>query len=241
MTVTRKPFEYRDGDKRFVGELALDEAVAGPRPGVLVVHEGGGINDHPKWRASLLAEMGYVALACDLYGDGELTRDAERRNALMNGLITEPGLLRRRVRVALEQLVALPQVDKSRVAAIGYCFGGMTVLELARSGADIAGIVSFHGLLRATAPAEPGAVKAKLLVCHGVEDPLVPPEQVAAFVEEMKHADADWQMVTYAHAGHGFTRKDAGALGMKGVFYEERADRRSWAAMKELFAEVFGS
>ncbi len=239
MTVVRTPFDYRDGEKLFRGEIARDEAIQTPRPGVLVVHEGGGINDHPKWRAGLLAELGYVALACDLYGNGELTRDAARRNELMRDLCADPAKLRRRVRLGLDALVAQPGVDRSRIAAIGYCFGGMAVLELARSGADIAAVVSFHGLLQTALPAERGAIRAKLLVCTGVEDPLVPPEQVAAFVEEMRRADADWQLMTYAHAGHGFTRKDAASVGIPGVFYEERADRRSWNAMKAFFDEIF--
>ncbi len=143
------------------------------------------------------------------------------------------------IQVALEALAAHPGVDRSRLAAIGYCFGGMSVLELARSGSALAGVVSFHGLLSTQQPAEPGVIKAKVLACHGVEDPFAPPSQVAAFVEEMRQSECDWQLVTYANAGHGFTRKDAASLGMKGVYYEERADRRSWAAMRTFFDEIF--
>jgi len=243
MSVTRKPLEYSDdAGKRFCGEIAYDDAARGPRPGVLVVHEGGGINPHPTWRAERLAqELGVVALACDLYGDGEHTSDAQRRNELMGALRGDAAALRGRVRLGLDVLAAQPGVDRGRLAAIGYCFGGMAVLELARSGAPVAGVVSFHGILATARPAQKGGPGAKLLVCHGVEDPLVPPEQVAAFVEEMRRADVDWQMITYAHAGHGFTRKDAASTGIPGVFYEERADRRSWEAMKTFFAEIFGA
>jgi dienelactone hydrolase len=241
VTPIRRPFEYRDGDKLFRGEIARDEASRTPCPAVLVAHEGNGINDHPKERAARLAELGYVALACDLYGNGENTRDPQRRNELMGELRTDATKLRRRVRVALDALAAEPGVDPKRLAAIGYCFGGMAVLELARSGAELAGVVSFHGILVTAQAAQPGAIKAKLLVCHGVEDAVVPPEQVVAFTEEMRRADADWQLVTYAHAGHGFTRKDAASLGGKGVFYEERADRRSWTAMRAFFDEIFAT
>jgi dienelactone hydrolase len=237
----RAPLQYRDGGDLFCGEIVRDDATTtSPRPGVLVVHEGGGINDHPKWRAGLLAELGYVALACDLYGNGEFLTDPQRRAERMAELHGDPAKLRRRVQVGLDALAAQPGVDPARLAAVGYCFGGMTVLELARSGAEIRGVVSFHGLLSTAQPAGPGAIRAKVLACHGIEDPLVPPEQLAAFVDEMRRSGCDWQVITYANAGHGFTRKDASSLGMKGVFYEERADRRSWAAMKFFLEEIFG-
>jgi dienelactone hydrolase len=248
MVIVPTSHEYRDEEEQlvFVGELAAPALQApGPGPcrqalpGVLVVHEGGGINDHPRWRARLLAELGYVALACDLYGNGERITDASRRNERMAELRNPPSRLRRRAQIALDALAAHPEVDPTRLAAIGYCFGGMTVLELARSGAPLKGVVSFHGLLSTQLPAQPGAIKAKVLACTGAEDPLVPPDHVAAFVEEMRASGCDWQLVTYAHAGHGFTRKDASSLGIPGIAYDERADARSWAAMKAFLEEIF--
>lgn len=230
--------DYRHGNQLLCGYLAWDDGTAAPRPGVLVVHEGGGINDHPKRRARSLATLGFVALACDLYGNGEFTSDPQRRNQLMNDLRSDPAVLRGRAAAGIEALAAQPMTDPSRLAAIGYCFGGMTVLELARSGANLAGVVSFHGILQTARPAEPGAVKAKVLVCHGVEDPFVRPEQVAAFMDEMRRAGVDWQLITYAAAGHGFTRPDAATLGVAGVAYEPRADARSWVAMKNFFEEI---
>jgi dienelactone hydrolase len=206
-----------------------------------VVHEGGGINPHPKARARrLAAELGYVALACDMYGNGEFTTDPKRRSELMGELRDDPRKLRARAQAGLDALTSRPEVDRARLAAIGFCFGGMTVLELARSGANIAGVVSFHGFLATELPAAAGAVKAKVLACHGTDDPFAPAEQVAAFVNEMRSAGADYQVNLYGAAAHGFTRSDAASLGMAGVAYEPRADVRSWAAMKTFFEELFG-
>jgi dienelactone hydrolase len=239
--VTKRDLEYRHGDVVLRGELHWDETRSETRPGVLVVPEGGGINDHPKSRARRLAELGYVALACDMYGNAEYTTDAKRRTELIQSLRSDPKKLRARALAGLEALSEARFVDRSRMAAIGYCFGGLTVLELARSGANLRGVVSFHGILETKDPAEKGAVRAKVLACHGVEDPFVSPEQVAAFVAEMRAAGVDWQLVTYANAGHGFTRPDSGSMGIQGVFYEARADVRSWAMMKSFLEEVFGA
>jgi dienelactone hydrolase len=241
MAIQKRDLEYRHGDTLCRGELAWDDQRAGRRPGVFVVHEGGGLNDHPKRRAALLAELGYVALAGDMYGGGEFVSDPQRRGELMGGLRNDPAKLRGRAQAGLDALAAQPLVDSAHLAAIGFCFGGMTVLELARSGAAIDGVVSFHGILDTLRPAEPGAIKAKILVLHGADDPFAPPPKVNAFIEEMRHAQADWQLHAYGGAQHGFTRPDASQLGIPGVAYHAETDRRAWKAMQVFFAELFGA
>ena len=229
--------EYREGEKPLRGFLAWNEMQSGRRPGVLVVHDNSGLGDHDKERARRLAEMGYVAFACDMFGERTAPADdAERRKAFEEFRAKR---LLPRARVALETLAAQPQVDPSRLAAIGFCFGGMTVLELARSGADLKGVVSFHGGLAGMAPAEPHKVKAKLLVCHGALDPYVTMDQVTAFTTEMTGAAADWQVIIYSGAAHGFTNSRA-AASIPGVAYHQASDVRSWAAMRQFFAELFG-
>src|SRR4051812_42387860 len=190
MGIAKRDLEYRLGDNVFRGQLAWDDSAEGPRPGILVAHEGGGINDHPKWRAGLLAELGYVALACDMYGGGLFTSDAKQRTELIAGLRNQPLELRARVGAALQALASQPEVDSARLGAIGFCFGGLTVLELARAGAEIAGVVSFHGILETKLPAVAGVLKAKVLALHGADDPYAPPVQVAAFMDEMRNAGA---------------------------------------------------
>lgn len=235
----QRTFEYSHQGTLLRGELNWDEARSGRRPGVLVFPEGGGINDHPKARARSLAELGYIALACDMYGDGEFTRDSERRTALMGSLRADPELLRGRARAALAALAAEPNVDPAQLAAIGFCFGGLVVLELARSGAELAGVVSFHGILETKLPAVEGQVRARVLACHGYEDPFVHPPQLAAFMEEMRAARVDWHLLVHGNAGHGFTRRDAHTLGIPGVAFNADAERRSWRAMQSFFEELF--
>jgi dienelactone hydrolase len=185
-----------------------------------------------------IAELGFVAFACDMYGGGV----AGNREKVMELLMRYRGdrqSLRSRALVGLDQLKAHPMVD-TRLAAIGFCFGGMAVLELARAGTDLAGVVSMHGSLDSPLPAQPGTVKAKTLVCHGALDPHVPMAQVAGFVEEMNRADVDYQFVAYGGAVHGFTHEHAATNPVPGVAYHERTDRRSWIAMKNFFGEIFG-
>jgi dienelactone hydrolase len=241
MAIQQRDLEYRHGETLCRGELAWDDKGPARRPGVLVVHEGGGLNEHPKRRAALLAELGYVALACDMYGGGELATDPKRRGELMGALQSDPNLLRGRAQAGLDALAAEPLVDASHLAAIGFCFGGMVVLELARSGVHLDGVVSFHGILDTQLPAEPGAVRAKVLVLHGADDPFAPLPKVNAFIEEMRHAQADWRMHVYGGAQHGFSRADASQLGMPGVAYHAATDRRAWHAMQVFFAELFAS
>jgi dienelactone hydrolase len=227
---------YRDGDTELTGMLAWDDSRAHQRPGILVVHGGAGLDDHAKDRATRLAELGFVVFACDMYGNG-VAGNRERVMARIMELRSDPARLCQRARVGIEVLASHPRVD-GRIAAVGYCFGGMTVLELARSGIEIAGVVSVHGALGTSGPAQSGLVKTKILVCHGALDPHVPMSQVNAFVEEMNRAGADWQLIIYGGAMHGFTHK-AGPQ-VPGVAYHAQSDARSSAAMQRFFNELFG-
>ncbi len=222
------------------GVLAFDEAAAGPRPGVVVFHEGLGLGDFVIARSQRLAEHGYVALAADMFGERRQAKNLQEVANLVGGVRNEPETLRARGRAALATLAALPQVDAGRIAAIGFCFGGSVALELARDGADIKAAVSFHGVLSTRTPAVAGTVKASVLVLTGADDPLAPPEQVGAFEDEMRAAEVrDWQVVSYGNTLHGFTNPAADGSMMRTALYNEEADRRSWAAMRSLFDEVF--
>jgi dienelactone hydrolase len=231
--------EYRHGDAVLEGYLAYDDAFEGKRPGVAVVHEWWGLNAYVKKRADKLARMGYVAFALDMYGKGKITKDAKQAGEWSAAFRNDRAFGRARAAAGLAVLRNHKLTDVSRVAAIGYCFGGTTSLEMARGGADVAGVVSFHGSLDTPRPAEAGSVKARILVLHGGDDPFVPPAQVAAFEEEMRKAGADWQVHVYGGAVHSFTNPEADGYGLKGAAYNERADRRSWEAMELFFAEIF--
>ena len=225
--------EYRHGGVILQGYLAYDDAFKGKRPGVLVVHEWWGINDFIRERTENLAKLGYVALAADIYGKGVRTTDFQEAVAISGKYKKEPELLRSRARAGLAKLKSLKQTDGKNLAAIGYCFGGTTVLELARSGSDVRGIVSFHGGLGTEDPSEAKNIKASVLVLHGADDPFVPPEEVKKFQDEMRQAGVDWQMIFYGGAVHSFTNPDAGNDKTKGTAYQEKADRRSWQAMRD--------
>ncbi|NCJ07923.1 dienelactone hydrolase family protein [Synechococcales cyanobacterium C] len=231
--------EYRQGDTVLEGYLAYDDQLEGRRPGVMVVHEWTGIGDYVRQRVEQLAEMGYVAFAADIYGKGVRPVDPEAAGAEASKYRADRALLRDRAQAGLSVLQnhALTQPDK--IAAIGYCFGGGTVLELARSGADVAGVVSFHGNLDTPNPEDARQIQAKVLVLHGAADPYVPPEQVAAFDTEMAEAEVDWQLISYGGIVHSFTNPEAGDDPSDGVAYDAQADRRSWAAMKQFFKELF--
>jgi len=240
MTLQTKDIEYQDGALKMRGLLAYDEAQTGTRPGILVVHEAWGLGEHAMERARMLAKEGYVALAADMYGDRRLASDLPQAMELIGELRTNPGALRQRAKSALAALKAQPDVDGSRLAAIGFCFGGTTVLELARCGAEVKGVVSFHGGLQTAAPAEAGAVTPKVLVCTGADDPMIPPAQVTEFEEEMRKAGADWQVIAYGNTVHSFTNPDAGkTVKLDGVAYNAQTDKRSWAAMRAFFDEIF--
>jgi dienelactone hydrolase len=231
--------DYRSEAVNLRGYLAFDEKPARRRPGVLVFHEGLGLGDFVMARARRLAELGYVALAADMFGDRRQARNLQEVADLVGGLRSEPETLRARGRAALATLAALPQVDANRIAAIGFCFGGSVVLELARDGADLKAAVSFHGVLTTRTPAASGKVKASVLVLTGADDPLAPPDQVRAFEDEMRAAEVrDWQIISYGNTLHGFTNPAADGSMMRTARYNEQADRRSWASMQNLFDEV---
>jgi len=231
--------EYKDGDVTLRGFLAFDEQTSIKRPGILVMPEAFGLGVHAKERARRLAALGYIALAGDPYGDGIETTDLQEAIKLATDLRTDPAKFRQRARVALDTLASLPQVDSSRLAAIGFCMGGTFSLELARSGAPLCGVVSFHGGLETQRPAEAGQVKAKVLVCHGADDPFVPSAQVNAFAEEMTKAGANWQVISYGGTVHSFTNPAADSVGTPGLAYNKQTDERSWKAMRAFFDEIF--
>ena len=238
--VVTKNVEYRQGDTVLEGYLAYDDAVAGKRPGVLVIHEWTGVNQYVKKRAEQLAALGYVAFAADIYGKGVRPATPElaaKEAAKYRG--KDRGLIRARAAAGLDTLAATAQVDAGRLAVIGYCFGGTAALELARSGAQVLGTVSFHGGLDTPVPADALKIRGKVLALHGADDPYVPPEQVVAFQQEMRLAKIDWEMVYYGGAVHSFTNPESGNDPSKGVAYNAAADRRSWQQMKLFFAEIF--
>ncbi|MCQ8105534.1 dienelactone hydrolase family protein [Methylomonas sp. SURF-2] len=234
--------EYRAGDTVMKGYLAWDDAKGAKQPGVLVVHEWWGLNDYARQRARMLAELGYTALAVDMYGDGRHSEHGKDAAAFMNAVTAKAGLAQQRFEAARELLVGRPNVDAAKIAAIGYCFGGATVLNMARQGLDLAAVVSFHGNLVTETPAQPGKVKARVLVLNGAADSFVSPESIDAFKREMTGAGANYRFVDYPGVIHGFTNPDADRLGKANglaVAYDAEADRKSWAAMRELFDEVF--
>ena len=234
------PYTAADGT-RLVGYHAWDDAISGPRPGVIVVHEWWGLNDYAKRRARDLAALGYSALAVDMYGDGRNTQHPDDAKAFMNAALADPAIPKARFQAGLDLLKAQPQTDPARLAAIGYCFGGKVVLDMARQGLPLAAVVSFHGALVTATPATPGSVKAKVLVEHGAADSFITPEQIAAFKAEMDQAGADYRFVELPGAKHGFSNPDADAHKGHGLDlgYQKEADERSWADMQSLFKDVF--
>lgn len=230
--------EYKDGDTVLEGVRVWDDAVKSPRPGVLVVHQWLGLTDYEKGRAEQLAKLGYVAFCADIYGKGVRPKNTKEAGAEATQYKTNRKLLRARVNAGLAALKKSELVDARRVAAIGYCFGGTTVLELARSGADVAGVVSFHGGLDSPVPADGKNIKGKVLACHGADDPYVPANELAAFEDEMRQANVDWTLIKFGGAVHSFTQPMAGNDHSKGAAYNEKADVRSWKAMEWFLAGV---
>jgi dienelactone hydrolase len=231
--------EYKQGDTTLEGYLAYDDSLSGKRPGVLIVHQWMGLTDYEKMRARMLAEMGYVAFCADIYGKGIRPTTVQEAGAQAGKFKGDRQLLRARVNAGLDTLKQNDLVDPGRVAAIGYCFGGTTVLELARSGADLNGVVSFHGGLDSPTPADGKNIKCKVLVLAGANDPFQKPDDLSAFEQEMKSNQVNWQIVFYGGAVHAFTQPDVGKLNLPGAQYNEQADKRSWQAMKDFFAEIF--
>jgi len=231
--------EYRQGETILEGYLAYDDEIAGKRPGILVVHAWKGLGKNEKERAKQLAELGYVAFAADIYGKGIRPQTTEEAAAQAKIYRSNRQLMRDRANAGLRVLQQHQLTIRDRLAAIGYCFGGGVVLELARSGAPTAGVVSFHGNLDTPNPKDARNIQGRVLVLHGADDPFVPDEQVVAFQQEMRRGNVDWQMVTYGGAVHSFTNASAGNDPSRGVAYNAEADKRSWAAMNRFFAEIF--
>lgn len=234
--------EYAAGDVTLEGYLATPDAPSSEkRPGVVVFHDWMGLGPNPKLRADMLAKLGYVALAADLYGKGVRPANAAEAGKLAGQYKEDRATLRARARAALDRLVATGAVDPDAVAAIGYCFGGTAALELARSGAPLAGTVSFHGGLATPRPEDAKNIRGRVLVLHGADDPFVKAEEVAAFEAEMRAAKIDWTFVAYGGAVHAFTVEGAGSDPSKGAAYDAKADHRSWEAMRGFFDELFGA
>ena len=232
--------EYQQGQTKLKGFLAYDDAVQGKRPGVLVLPEFWGLNEYAKHRAEMLAGLGYVALAADLYGDGHTTEAAQEAGKLSGELKHNRPLLRERANAGLEQLKKSEMVDPQKLAAIGYCFGGTSAIELARSGADVKAVVTFHAGLDSPTPADGKNIKGSLLVCHGGDDMFSSEKDIDAFKQEMREHHVDWQMHEYGGAVHSFSNPGADKHGIPGVAYNARADARSWQDMQTFFTELFG-
>ena len=235
-----KTIDYEHQGVTLSGTLVYDDKLEGKCPGVLVVHDWMGHGPFGLERAKELATLGYVAFAVDMYGKGIYCKDAQEAAGRAGKLKADRSLMRSRIQAGLRVLKEQPQVDTTKTGAIGFCFGGTTALELARSGADVRGVVSFHGGLETFMPATPGKVTGKILALHGADDPFVPPSEVAAFEMEMKAAKCNWELVSYGNAVHSFTNKAAGTDNSKGAAYNEQANQRSMLAMKNFFREVFG-
>lgn len=231
--------EYHQGNQVFEGYLVYDDVIAGKRPGVIVIPEWWGLNDFARKKADDLARLGYAAFAVDMYGGGMTTSDVKKATELATPLKKDRALMRERAKAGLEILRKHKTVNPKKIVAIGFCFGGTTALELARSGADLNGVVSFHGNLDTPLKNDVQGIKAKVLVLHGSDDPFVMKDEVLAFVEEMRLAKVDWQMNVYGGAVHSFTNPDADKYGLKGAGYNEKAAQRAWEAMKLFFAEIF--
>lgn len=231
---------YRAGDQDMVGYLTYDDQLTGPRPGVLVFHEWWGLNSFAKHQADALAAKGYMVLAADMYGNGISTHDPAEAGSLA-GAVRNKALFRTRAEGALEALMRQRGVDPSRIAAVGYCFGGTTVLELAYSGAPVRGVISVHGGLTAPQSDDLPNIQSAVLVLHGASDPYVKPEEIEAFQQGMKAAGTDWQMVIFGGAQHGFSNPEADRHGMEGVAYDAKSAERAWQAIADFLARVVGS
>jgi dienelactone hydrolase len=232
--------KYKAGDTELVGYLAYDDAARDKRPGVLVVHEWWGLNDHAKRKADALAQAGYVAFALDMYGGGKVTPHPEEAGQWSSAVGQNREVARQRFMAAHDLLSRHARVQAGQVGAIGYCFGGSVVLGMAMAGADLDGVVSFHGGLLED-PVAPGTqVKAKILVCNGAADPMVTPDTIQKFQRNLDAAGADWVFINYSGAKHSFTNPEAAKAGIDALVYHEQADRRSWRAMLDFFGEIYG-
>jgi dienelactone hydrolase len=237
--VQTRELVYQQGDTQLQGYVAWDDAIRAKRPGVLVVHEWWGHNAHARRQAERLAKAGYVGFALDMYGKGKVATHPDDAEKFMTEALKDPEVANARFQAAVDQLKQDPHVDPSKIAAIGYCFGGGVALGQARAGADLAAVATFHGAIATKHPAEKGNVKARVLIMTGTADEFVPTEQVAAVDTEMKAAGANYQIIRYPGAKHSFTNPDAASYGMKELAYNAAADKASWAAMLKMFKQVF--
>jgi dienelactone hydrolase len=236
MAISTRPVPYRDGGSALEGVLAWDAAASGPRPGMLLVHGGFGLDAHARGQAERYAALGFTVLACDMFGT-DVRGDAEKTMALLASFRADPDSLVQRASAGIAALQDCAEADGC-MAAVGFCFGGMTVITLARAGVDLRGVISMHGALATPRRAQPGVVRAKILACHGAIDPHVPMSDVAAFAEEMTDAGADWQLLMYGGAMHGFTHTDAKPGARHGVEFHAATDRRSFEAATAFLDEL---
>lgn len=237
--VVEKAVPYRDGDVALKAYYYHDSAVKTPRPAVLVVHEWWGLNDYARKRARMLAEQGYAAMAIDMYGDNRVTEHAADAGGWMKQITANVEAWQRRALAGLDALKQQPEVDAGRIAAIGYCFGGATVMQLAYAGAPLAGVVSFHGSLPPATEAQLPAIKARILAYHGAADPMVPLERVNQWQTMLEKGGADWELVSFGGVRHAFTNPDAGSFGIDALAYDAAADRRSWDGLLVFLKELF--
>lgn len=236
--VQTQTIKYQDGEQECQGFLAWDDAVAGPRPGVLVVHEWWGLNEYARERARQLAALGYVAFAADMYGEGKTVSHPQDAGAMAAKIRSNIQAWRKRARAALEVLQAQPQCDKQKIAAIGYCFGGSTVLQLAYSGADLKAVVTFHAALPVATPEEAQRIRPRILVCHGADDQFIPQDAITAFRSALDKAGVKYEFVAYPGAVHSFTVPDAEKHNVEGLKYHKEADEASWKKMLALFEQT---
>ncbi|MFH0953872.1 MAG: dienelactone hydrolase family protein [Verrucomicrobiota bacterium] len=237
--IQTRDVDYRDGDVELQGYLAYDDASTAHRPGVVIFHEWKGPGPYERGRAEQLAQLGCVAFVADVYGNGVRPTTPDECRAEATKYRSDRRLMRARARAALDELKKQEMVDPARVAAIGYCFGGTVALELARSGAKLRGVVSFHGGLDSPNPEDAKHIQARVLVLHGADDPTTPPEMIAAFQDEMRKGGVDWEFVLYGGARHAFSNPAAGNDPTSPVAYNEKADQRSWVALRIFLDEIF--
>lgn len=235
--VKTKPILYMVGNLECYGFLAWDDAIEGPRPGVLVIHEWWGLNDYARRRAEELAKLGYIAVAADMYGEGKTTTHPKEAGEMAGKVRANVEEWRKRAQAALETLKAQPQCDKSNLAAIGYCFGGSTALQLAFSGADLKAVATFHAALPAPTEADAKHTKAAILICHGADDSFIPPAAIKAFRDGLDKGGVKYEFVSYPGARHSFTVPDADKHNIEGLKYNKEADEASWKKLRELLAE----
>lgn len=238
--VQTKTVKYQDGDVECVGFVAWDDAVTGKRPGVLVVHEWWGLNDYARDRARQLAQLGYIAFAADMYGEGKTVAHPNDAAAMAGKVRANVQAWRKRAQASLDVLKAQPECDATKLAAIGYCFGGSTALQLAYTGADLKAVATFHAALPTPTADEAKQVRARVLVCHGADDKFIPEPAIKAFRDALDGAGAKYEFIAYPGAVHSFTVPDAGKHNNPGMQYQKQADEKSWAAMQQLFRQTLG-